>query len=586
MKEIKKSTVFFTAVISVIVGYIFNIFTRLCQEGKGNVIEKLENAIEIFPKELLSFDIGTDKISIIFLITGIVFVWLGFLYVQFDTRIFRRGEEYGSANWASSATIKPFQNNNSEKNIILTATESLNSERPKDVLYDRNKNVACVGGSGSGKTRFFVKPNLMQLNGSYVVTDPKGSLIHETGNMFSKNGYQIKTLNTINFNKSMHYNPLAYIQSEKDILKVVSVLIENTKGTGEKSTEDFWVKSERLLYSAYIGYLYYECPEDLNFPTLIDMIEASEVIEEDETFQNAIDILFSELEEKNPNNFAVKQYKKYKLAAGKTAKSILISCAARLAPFDIEEVRELMMYDELELDKLGDRKTILYLIMSDTDITFNFIIAMLLYQMFNLLCDKADDEYDGALPVPVSCYFDEFANVGKIPNFEVLIATIRSRSISASVILQSLSQLEKIYGKSAEIIIDCCDTLLFLGGKSTKTSEQISKMIGKQTISTVNTTENRGSTGSYSLQNSIIGRELLNAAEVTQIPKDECLLFITGVKPFKSKKYNIENHKRYKELSDFDKSLYYSYEKNKLKLSEFLADVKEIETFDISSTVL
>ena len=383
------------------------------------------------------------------------------------------------------------------------------SNRPKNPKYARNKNILVIGGSGSGKTRFFVKPNLMQLHSSYVVTDPKGTLILETGSLLVRAGYKVKVLNTINFKKSMHYNPFAYLRSEKDILKLTNTIIANTKGDGEKSSEDFWVKAERLLYCALIGYIWYEAPEEeKNFITLLEMINASEAREDDEEFQSPVDLMFSRLEEKEPDHFAVKQYKKYKLAAGKTAKSILISCGARLAPFDIKELRDLMEYDDLELDTLGDRKTALFLIMSDTDTTFNFVIAMLQSQLFNLLCDKADDEYGGRLPVHVRCILDEFANIGQIPNFDKLIATIRSREISASIILQSQSQLKTIYKDAADTIVGNCDTTLFLGGKEKSTLKELSEILGKETIDSFNTSENRGTQVSHGLNYQKLGKDM------------------------------------------------------------------------------
>jgi len=517
---------------------------------------------------------------------GFCLMWLIFLYNIFGAKNYMHGKEHGSAAWGTSRDIAKFIDKNSENNIILSATESLTmSSRMEDKEAERNKNVIVIGGSGSGKTRFFVKPNLMQLHSSYVMTDPKGTLIVDSGSMFLKAGYELRALNTINFNKSMHYNPLVYVKSEKDILKLVNVIIVNTKGEGDKSGEDFWVKAERLFYQALIAYLYYEAPEnERNIPTLIDMVELCEVRENDEEFKNPIDIMFDELEEKDPQHFAVKQYKKFKLAAGKTTKSILISCAARLAPFDIKEVRELMSYDELQLDEIGDRKTAFYVIMSDTDNTFSFIIAMMFYQMFNLLCDKADDEYGGMLPFHVRCMLDEFANIGKIPNFEKLISTIRSREISASVILQSQSQLQSIYKDDAETIIDCCDTLLFLGGKSTKTNKNMSEMIGKTTIDNTNINESKGQTGSYSLNNQILGRDLIDASEVGRLKRSECLVMITGEKPFRSKKYNIEKHVRYNQLADFDKANNFDITKMaEREAEEFLDNVDEVMEVEAES---
>ena len=444
--------------------------------------------------------------------------------------------------------------------------------------YARNKNVVVIGGSGSGKTRFFVKPNLMQLHSSYVLTDPKGTVLIECGKLLQRAGYRIKVLNTINFKKSMHYNPFVYIRSEKDILKLVNTLIANTKGEGEKSAEDFWVKAERLLYCALVGYIWYEAPaEEMNFITLLELINASEAREDDEEYQSPVDLLFADLEERDPDHFAVKQYRKYKLAAGKTAKSILISCGARLAPFDIKELRDLMSYDELELDTLGDRKTALFLIMSDTDSTFNFVIAMLQSQLFNLLCDKADDEYGGKLPVHVRCLLDEFANIGQIPQFEKLIATIRSREISASIILQSQSQLKAIYKDAAEIILDNADSTLFLGGRG-KNAKDISENLGRETIDSFNTSENRGTQVSHGLNYQKLGKELMTQDEIAVMDGGKCILQLRGVRPFFSDKYDITQHPNYKYLSDFDKKNAFDVERY---MSTRPAIVKPDEPFDI-----
>lgn len=473
-----------------------------------------------------------------------------------DKKNFRSGEEYGSARWGNSKDIEPYVDaENPDNNIILTQTERLTmSPYGKLPKYSRNKNVLIIGGSGSGKTRFFVKPNLLQCHSSYVVTDPKGGLLSETGKMLEDNGYVIKTLNTINFKKSMHYNPFEYIHSEKDILKLVNTLIANTKGDGEKAGEDFWVKAERLLYCALVGYIYYEAPdEEKNFTTLLEMINASEAREDDESFQNEVDKMFAELQEKNAEHFAVRQYVKYKLAAGKTAKSILVSCGARLAPFDIKEVRELMEYDDLELDTLGDRKTALFLIMSDTDTTFNFIIAMLQSQLFNLLCDKADDVYSGRLPVHVRCLLDEFANIGQIPQFDKLIATIRSREISACIILQAQSQLKTMYKDAADTIVGNCDTTLFLGGKESGTLKELSETLGKSTIDLMNTSDSRGTSRSYGLNYQKTGRALMERDELAVLDGEMCILQVRGVRPFLSKKFDLTKHKRYHLLSDADK---------------------------------
>ncbi|WP_270283958.1 VirD4-like conjugal transfer protein, CD1115 family [[Clostridium] scindens] len=477
-----------------------------------------------------------------------------------NAKKYRKGMEYGSARWGTAEDIKPYIDPVYENNILLTQTERLMmSNRPKDPKYARNKNILVIGGSGSGKTRFFVKVNLMQCTSkdypaSFLVTDPKGTLVLETGSLLVRAGYRIKVLNTINFQKSMHYNPFVYIRSEKDILKLTNTIIANTKGDREKSTEDFWVKAERLLYCALIGYIWYEAPEEeKNFITLLEMINASEAREDDEEYQSPVDLMFSRLEEKEPNHFAVKQYKKYKLAAGKTAKSILISCGARLAPFDIKELRDLMEYDDLELDTLGDRKTALFLIMSDTDTTFNFVIAMLQSQLFNLLCDKADDEYGGRLPVHVRCILDEFANIGQIPNFDKLIATIRSREISASIILQSQSQLKTIYKDAADTIVGNCDTTLFLGGKEKSTLKELSEILGKETIDSFNTSENRGTQISHGLNYQKLGKELMTQDEIAVMDGGKCILQIRGTRPFLSDKFDITSHKNYKYLADADK---------------------------------
>lgn len=580
MKGNRAGLLYFTAAASLLMAYICNRSTLLYETLKGDPIEKLNTTMNgvftVITKQ--PFLIGTDKHSMTAGIIGIVAVWLFYLYKAFDAKNMMPGKEHGSAEWATAKDALNYADKNEEKNIILSKTERLSmNSRMENPEYDRNKNVLVIGGSGSGKTRFYVKPNLMQLHSSYVITDPKGTLIVETGKMFVDAQYDLRVFNTINFTKSMHYNPLAYIKSEKDILKLVNVIIVNTKGEGEKSGEDFWVKAERLFYQAIIGYLYYEAPEsDRNMPTLIDMLELSEVKEDDEDFKSPLDILFDELEEKDPTCFPVKQYKKFKLAAGKTLKSILISCAARLAPFDIQELREITSYDELHLDEIGDRKTAFFVIMSDTDNTFSFLIAMMFYQMFNLLCDKADDEYGGRLPFHVRCMLDEFANIGKIPNFEKLISTIRSREISSSIILQSQSQIQSIYKDDAETIVDCCDTLLFLGGKSTKTNESISKMVGKTTIDNININESKGENGSYSLNSQILGRDLIDPAEVGRLKRSQCLVLITGEKPFKSEKYDITTHPRYKMLSDADKANAFDVTA-KAEAETFLKSVVEVE---------
>lgn len=468
-----------------------------------------------------------------------------------NAKKFRKNMEYGSARWGTHDDIAPFENPVFENNVILTQTERLMmSNRPKDPRNARNKNVLVVGGSGSGKTRFFIKPNLMQLHSSYVVTDPKGSIAVECGKLMLRNGYKVKIFNSINFKKSHHYNPFAYIHSEKDILKLVTTLITNTKGDG-KSGDDFWVKAETLLYTALIGYIHYEAPEEeQNFATLIEFINAMEVREDDETFENNVDLAFKELESREPNHFAVRQYKKYKLAAGKTAKSINISCGARLAPFDIQELREITSYDELELDTLGDRKTALFLIMSDTDSTFNFLISMIYSQLFNLLCEKADDVYGGRLPVHVRCLIDECANIGQIPNLEKLMATIRSREISACLVLQAQSQLKALYKDNADTIIGNCDSSIFLGGKEPTTLKELNQSLGKETIDTFNTGESRGREVSHSLNYQKLGKDLATIDELAVLDGGKCILQLRGVRPFLSDKYDITKHPNYKYLSD------------------------------------
>ena len=456
-------------------------------------------------------------------------------YKAKNAKKFRHGKEYGSARWGNAKDIEPYMDSVFENNVLLTQTERLMmSGRPKQPKYARNKNILVIGGSGSGKTRFFVKPNLMQMHSSYVVTDPKGTVLVECGKMLKRGKYKIKVLNTINFAKSMHYNPFAYLRSEKDILKLVNTIIVNTKGEGQQSGEDFWIKAEKLYYTALIAYIWYEAPE------------------EEQNFKNAVDLLFEELEAENPNHFAVRQYKKYKLAAGKTAKSILISCGARLAPFDIKELRDLMEYDELELDTLGEQKTALFVIISDTDATFNFVVSIMYSQLFNLLCDKADDVYNGRLPVHVRCLLDEFSNIGQIPQFEKLIATIRSREISASIILQSKSQLKAIYKDNADTIEGNCDTTLFLGGKEKTTLKEMAEILGKETIDLYNTSDTRGTSQSYGLNYQKTGKELMSQDEIAVMDGGKCIMQLRGVRPFFSDKFDITKHDRYKELSDYD----------------------------------
>ena len=521
-----------------------------------------------FPKDLL---IG---------IVGGVTLRLVVYFKAKNAKKFRQGVEYGSARWGNAKDIEPYVDPVFENNVILTETERLMmSGRPKQPKYARNKNILVIGGSGSGKTRFFVKPNLMQMHSSYVVTDPKGTVLVECGKMLLKNGYKVKVLNTINFKKSMHYNPFAYIRSEKDILKLVNTIILNTKGEGQQSGEDFWVKAEKLYYTALIGYIWYECvEEEQNFTTLLDMINASEAREDDEEFKNPVDLMFDELEEREPDHFAVKQYKKYKLAAGKTAKSILISCGARLAPFDIKELRDLTSYDELELDMLGDEKTALFVIISDTDDTFNFIVSIMYTQLFNLLCDRADDVYNGRLPIHVRCLLDEFANIGQIPKFEKLIATIRSREISASIILQSKSQLKAIYKDNADTIEGNCDTTLFLGGKEKTTLKELAEVLGKETIDLYNTSDTRGTSQSYGLNYQKTGKELMSQDEIAVMDGGKCIMQLRGVRPFFSNKFDITKHKQYHLLSDYDEKNAFDIEKYVKNL--YHAKIRNNDTID------
>ncbi|MBR1700606.1 MAG: type IV secretory system conjugative DNA transfer family protein [Lachnospiraceae bacterium] len=491
--------------------------------------------------------------DLLFGVTGGIIFKLIVYFKGKNRKKYRHGEEYGSARWGTAKDVEPFMDMEDPlNNVILTQTEGLQMNgRPSSPKYARNKNILVIGGSGAGKTRFFIKPNIMQMHSSYVVTDPKGTVLVEVGKMLKDNGYVIKVINTINFKKSMHYNPFAYLHSEKDILKLVNTLIVNTKGEGDKSGEDFWVKAERLLYTAYIGFIFYEADEESqNFEALIDMINASETREDDETFKNAIDLAFDELEARDPEHFAVKQYKKYKLAAGKTAKSILISCGARLAPFDIKELRELTHDDQMELDLIGDRKTALFMIMSDTDSTFNFILALMQSQLFNLLCERADDVYHGRLPVHVRCLLDEFANIGQIPQFDKLIATIRSREISASIVLQSKSQLKTLYKDAADTIEGNCDTMLFLGGKEKSTLKDLAEILGKTTIDLYNTSDTRGTSQTYGTNFQKTGRELMSQDEIAVMDGGKCIMQIRGVRPFLSDKFDITKHNQYKNLSD------------------------------------
>ena len=587
--------------------YLFFVylFDKLCQAVRLapglDTSEKLLHIGQGFQTAFASSAPSFHALDICVGILGAVLVRLAVYVKGKNAKKYRKGIEYGSARWGTAADIAPYIDPVPDWNIPLTRTESLTmTSRPKDPKTARNKNILVIGGSGSGKTRFFVKPSLLQMHSSYVVTDPKGQLLRETGKLLAHGGpkrdengkpvrdkhgkvvyepYRIKVLNTINFSKSMKYNPLAYVRSEKDILKLVNVIIANTKGDGEKSSEDFWVKAERLLYCALIGYIWYEAePEEKNFITLLELINACEAREDDETYKSPVDILFDDLAKKQPEHFAVKQYVKFKMAAGKTLKSILVSCGARLAPFDIKELRDIMTEDELELDTMGDRKTALFLIMSDTDTTFNFVIAMLQSQLFNLLCDKADDFYNGRLPVHVRCLLDEFANIGQIPNFDKLIATIRSREISASIILQSQSQLKTIYKDAADTIVGNCDSTLFLGGKEKGTLKEISELLGKETIDSLSQSENRGAQTSHGLSYQKLGKELMTQDEIAVMDGGKCILQLRGVRPFFSDKYDLTKHPRYKYLSDADKKNVFDVERY---MKRRPAIVKPDEPFDM-----
>lgn len=573
----------------VIVWYLTDKISWLYRMVPGDMAaQKIGNTFMRFQEAFASPFPSFHPIDILVGLTGALILRFVIWNKAQNAKKYRHGVEYGSARWGTPQDIKPYVDEDPDNNVILTQTERLTmSSRPKQPKYARNKNILVIGGSGSGKTRFFVKPNLMQMHSSYCVTDPKGTILVECGHMLKKHGYEIKVLNTINFKKSHHYNPFMYIRSEKDILKLVNTIIANTKGEGDKSGEDFWVKAEKLYYQALIGYIWYEAPdEEKNFTTLLEMINASEAREDDESFKNAVDLMFEDLEREEPEHFAVRQYKKYKLAAGKTAKSILISCGARLAPFDIKELRDLMSYDELELDLLGDRKTAMFVIISDTDDTFNFVVSIMYTQLFNLLCDRADDKYGGRLPVHVRCLLDEFANIGQIPKFDKLIATIRSREISASIILQSQSQLKAIYKDSADTIVGNCDTTLFLGGKETTTLKEMSEMLGKETIDMFNTSDTRGSNRSYGINYQKTGKELMSRDELAVMDGGKCILQLRGVRPFFSDKFDITKHKKYGELSDSNPKLAFDIERfvsRRLALRKnepvevFEADVSEEE---------
>ena len=581
------------------------LFDKLCQAVRlapgVDASEKLLRIAQGFTEAFASLWLSLHPLDLLLGVAGAALVRLAVYLKAKNAKKYRRGVEYGSARWGRPEDIAPYIDPVPDWNIPLTRTESITmTSRPKDPKTARNKNILVIGGSGSGKTRFFVKPSLLQMHSSYVVTDPKGQLLKETGKMLLHGGpkrdengkpvrdkrgkvvyepYRIKVLNTINFSKSMKYNPLAYVRSEKDILKLVNVIIANTKGDGEKSSEDFWIKAERLLYCALIGYIWYEAePEEKNFITLLELINACEAREDDETYKSPVDILFDELAQAQPEHFAVKQYVKFKMAAGKTLKSILVSCGARLSPFDIKELRDIMTEDELELDTMGDRKTALFLIMSDTDTTFNFVIAMLQSQLFNLLCDKADDFYNGRLPVHVRCLLDEFANIGQIPNFDKLIATIRSREISASIILQSQSQLKTIYKDAADTIVGNCDVTLFLGGKEKSTLKEISELLGKETIDSLSQSENRGTQTSHGLSYQKLGKELMTQDEIAVMDGGKCILQLRGVRPFFSDKYDLTKHPRYKYLSDADKKNVFDVERY---MKRRPAIVKPDEPFDM-----
>ena len=581
------------------------LFDKLCQAVRlspgADASEKLLRIAQGFTEAFASLWLSLHPLDLLLGVAGAALVRLAVYLKAKNAKKYRRGVEYGSARWGRPEDIAPYIDPVPDWNIPLTRTESLTmTSRPKDPKTARNKNILVIGGSGSGKTRFFVKPSLLQMHSSYVVTDPKGQLLRETGKLLAHGGpkrdengkpvrdkrgkvvyepYRIKVLNTINFSKSMKYNPLAYVRSEKDILKLVNVIIANTKGDGEKSSEDFWIKAERLLYCALIGYIWYEAEtEEKNFITLLELINACEAREDDETYKSPVDILFDELAQAQPEHFAVKQYVKFKMAAGKTLKSILVSCGARLSPFDIKELRDIMTEDELELDTMGDRKTALFLIMSDTDTTFNFVIAMLQSQLFNLLCDKADDLYNGRLPVHVRCLLDEFANIGQIPNFDKLIATIRSREISASIILQSQSQLKTIYKDAADTIVGNCDVTLFLGGKEKSTLKEISELLGKETIDSLSQSENRGAQTSHGLSYQKLGKELMTQDEIAVMDGGKCILQLRGVRPFFSDKFDITKHPRYQYLSDADKRNVFDVERY---MKRRPAIVKPDEPFDM-----
>jgi len=571
-----------------LIGYVFDKLAWLYHESSAETeLEKFVDAVNRIGEAFINPFPSLRTEDLLFGVTGSFVIWSIVWSKSKNGKKYRSGREYGSARWGTEKDIAPYIDEVFENNIILTATEFLTmSSRMKIAKLARNKHVIIIGGSGSGKTRFYLKPNLMQMHGSYVVTDPKGTVLIECGKMLAKNGYKIKIINTINFAKSMHYNPFAYIRNEKDIISLVNILVTNT-GNGNKSGEDFWVNAEKLLYMALIGYIYYECvEEEQNFATLLDMINASEVREDDEDFKNPVDLMFEELEKENPKHFAVRQYKKFKLAAGKTAKSILISCGARLAAFDIEEMREMTRYDELELDRLGEEKSALFVIISDTDDTFNFIVSIMYSQMFNLLCDKALEVYDGTLPVHVRLLLDEFANIGQIPNFDKLLATMRSREISASIVLQSKSQLKALYKETADGIESNCDTILFLGGKDRETTKELTEILGKETIDLFTNSDTKGSSPSSSTNYQKTGRDLMTPDEIAVMDGGKCIMQIRGVRPFLSDKFDVTKHKQYHLLSDYDKKnafdiAKYVKKKTKLKLKP---DMEVDEVFDAGET--
>ena len=571
-----------TLFIATVFFYLGDRYAETLVTYPGQIFDHLGDAMLTMWETIGDAPFALDMTSNSLLFGGACFLIIWMIWLRYVAFIgnYRSGEESGSARWGTVKEGKKFKDLQTEdNNLLFTKNFGLALHRPKfDPEYDRNLNVLVVGGSGSGKTFNYVTPNICQLNTSYFVTDPKGTLLKDAGYLFTDNGYKLKSFNTINLDESMHYNPFSYIRSEKDILKLVNTIIVNTKGDGDKSGEDFWVKAEKLYYTALIGYIWYEAPDhEKNFTTLLEMINASEAREDDETFKNPVDVMFDELEARDPDHFAVKQYRKYKLAAGKTAKSILISCGARLAPFDIAELRELMSYDEMELDTIGDRKTALFVIISDTDDTFNFVVAIMYSQLFNLLCDKADDVYNGRLPVHVRCLLDEFANIGQIPKFDKLIATIRSREISASIILQSQSQLKTIYKDAADTITGNCDCTLFLGGKEKSTLKEISEVLGKETIDLYNTSETRSNNNSYGLNYQKTGKELMSQDEIAVMDGAKCILQLRGVRPFLSNKYDITKHPKYRQLSDYDKRNAFDIEKYR----QHKLVVKPDDTFDL-----